>query len=61
MSPGGLLIIASDVEDIMIDAKEKLNECVHLFVPITVDHPLVIESMEGGIVILTLACINSYP
>ena len=58
LSPGGLLIIASDVEDMMIDAKEKLNECDHLFVPITVDHPLVIESIQGGNTILILSCIS---
>ena len=46
LRPGGLLIIASDVEDMMMDARGKLEQCGDLFDPLAPDHPLVQESLQ---------------
>ena len=34
LSKGGELIIASDVEDVIIDAKSKMNECLDYYTPV---------------------------
>ena len=46
LAPGGLFIIASDVDDMMADAKEKMGECADIFTPITASHPLVMENLQ---------------
>jgi tRNA (guanine-N7-)-methyltransferase len=48
LRPGGLLIIASDVEDMMTDARTKLEQCGDVFEPVAQDHPLVQESLAEG-------------